>query len=168
MDDLLASVNRPKRDFSDDEMIIIARMMIPMINEVVRCLEEGIITSPAEADMALVYGTGFPPFHGGAFPLAGYTGQRAKYLDMAQRSINTSARCMKCRKGCVIKRAIAEPYYPRLNQQPVPVGSESNPEVTMEQVVIVDAIPPHPDGPFEGRRVSQHVRAERSLRPLNA
>lgn len=42
------------------------RMMIPMINEVVRCLDEHIIASPAEADIALVYGLGFPPFRGGA------------------------------------------------------------------------------------------------------
>ncbi len=73
VDDLLASVSQPKRDFSDDE--IIARMMIPMINEVVRCLEEGIIASPAEADMALVYGwaSSVPRRR---IPLAGYTGQR--------------------------------------------------------------------------------------------
>ncbi|STJ57685.1 multifunctional fatty acid oxidation complex subunit alpha [Escherichia coli] len=58
-------MSQPKRDFSEEE--IIARMMIPMVNEVVRCLEEGIIATPAEADMALVYGLGFPPFHGGAF-----------------------------------------------------------------------------------------------------
>lgn len=64
-DRLLQSVCQPNRVFSDEE--IIARMMIPMINEVVRCLEEGVIASPAEADMALVYGLGFPPFHGGAF-----------------------------------------------------------------------------------------------------
>lgn len=74
VDDLLASVSQPKRDFSDDE--IIARMMIPMINEVVRCLEEGIIASPAEADMALVYGLGFPQVPRRRIPLAGYTGQR--------------------------------------------------------------------------------------------
>lgn len=43
--------------FSEDT--IIARMMIPMINEVIRCLDEGIIASPAEADIALVYGLGF-------------------------------------------------------------------------------------------------------------
>lgn len=42
-------------------------MMIPMINEVALCLEEGIIATPQEADMALVYGLGFPPFRGGVF-----------------------------------------------------------------------------------------------------
>ena len=82
VDDLLAGISQPKRDFSDEE--IIARMMIPMVNEVVRCLEEGIIASPAEADMALVYGLGFPPFHGGAFRWLDTQGS-AKYLDMAQQ-----------------------------------------------------------------------------------
>ena len=79
---LLAEVSQPARDFSDDD--IIARMMIPMVNEVVRCLEEGIIASPAEADMALVYGLGFPPFHGGAFRWLDTLGS-ARYLDMAQQ-----------------------------------------------------------------------------------
>ena len=46
---------------------IIARTMIPMIIETVRCLEEGIVASPAEADMGLVYSLGFPPFRGGVF-----------------------------------------------------------------------------------------------------
>jgi len=65
VDEMLQSVCQPKRVFCDAE--IIARMMIPMINEVVRCLAEKIIATPAEADIALVYGLGFPPFHGGAF-----------------------------------------------------------------------------------------------------
>lgn len=65
VDELLSAVAAPQRVFSDEE--IIARMMIPMINEVVRCLEENIIASVGDADMALVYGLGFPPFHGGVF-----------------------------------------------------------------------------------------------------
>ncbi|MBT00738.1 MAG: fatty acid oxidation complex subunit alpha FadB [Oceanospirillaceae bacterium] len=52
------------REFSDEE--IIARMMTPLCIETVRCLEEGIVGSAAEADMALIYGIGFPPFRGGA------------------------------------------------------------------------------------------------------
>lgn len=62
--DLLSTHCADKKDFSSDETI--ARLMIPMVNEVVRCLEEGVIASAAEADMGLIYGLGFPPFRGGA------------------------------------------------------------------------------------------------------
>lgn len=44
---------------------IIARMMIPMCLESVRCLDEGIVESSAEADMGLILGLGFPRFRGG-------------------------------------------------------------------------------------------------------
>lgn len=53
------------QSFEKDE--IIARLMIPMANEAIRCLEENIVGSAAEADMALLYGLGFPPFRGGVF-----------------------------------------------------------------------------------------------------
>jgi len=62
--ELFASHCADKKDFSSDE--IIARLMIPMVNEVVRCLEEGVVDTAAEADMGLIYGIGFPPFRGGA------------------------------------------------------------------------------------------------------
>jgi len=54
-----------RRDFDAEE--IIARLMIPMANETIRCLEEGIVASVEEADTALLYGIGFPPFRGGIF-----------------------------------------------------------------------------------------------------
>lgn len=41
------------------------RMVLPMVNEAARCLEEGIVGSPGELDLAMVFGTGFPPFRGG-------------------------------------------------------------------------------------------------------
>jgi len=63
--ELLKAAFGEQKAFDADE--IIARTMIPMIIETVRCLEEGIVASPAEADMGLVYGLGFPPFRGGVF-----------------------------------------------------------------------------------------------------
>lgn len=62
---LIQSVSKESKAF--DDQTIIERAMIPMINEVVLCLEQNIIASPQEADMALVYGLGFPPFRGGIF-----------------------------------------------------------------------------------------------------
>lgn len=109
-DGLLAEVSQPKRNFSDEE--IIARMMIPMVNEVVRCLEEGVIAGPAEADMALVYGLGFPPFHGGAFRWLDTQGS-AKYLDMAQRYQALGA-LYEVPAGLREKARRNEPYYPQV------------------------------------------------------
>ncbi|WP_447555934.1 fatty acid oxidation complex subunit alpha FadB [Vreelandella sp. EE22] len=61
---LIKDVTKEQKEFSDDD--IIARMMTPLCLETVRCLEDGIVDTPAEADMALIYGIGFPPFRGGA------------------------------------------------------------------------------------------------------
>lgn len=85
--ELLAPVLGEAREFEADE--IIARCMIPMCNEVVRCLEEGIVDTAAEADMALVFGVGFPPFRGGALRyidtvgLANFVALADKYKDIS-------------------------------------------------------------------------------------
>ncbi len=36
-----------------------------MINEAAYCLSEGVVASPAKLDLAMIFGTGFPPFRGG-------------------------------------------------------------------------------------------------------
>jgi 3-hydroxyacyl-CoA dehydrogenase len=41
------------------------RMILPMVNEAALCLVEGIARTPADVDLAMVMGTGFPPFRGG-------------------------------------------------------------------------------------------------------
>jgi 3-hydroxyacyl-CoA dehydrogenase/enoyl-CoA hydratase/3-hydroxybutyryl-CoA epimerase/enoyl-CoA isomerase len=61
--ELLKPHTGERREFDAED--ITARMMIPMCNEIVRCLEDGIVGSAAEADMATIYGIGFPPFRGG-------------------------------------------------------------------------------------------------------
>jgi 3-hydroxyacyl-CoA dehydrogenase/enoyl-CoA hydratase/3-hydroxybutyryl-CoA epimerase/enoyl-CoA isomerase len=62
--ELIKGVVADRKEFTPED--IVARCMVPMVNEVARCLEEKIVASPFEADMSLIYGIGFPPFRGGA------------------------------------------------------------------------------------------------------
>jgi 3-hydroxyacyl-CoA dehydrogenase/enoyl-CoA hydratase/3-hydroxybutyryl-CoA epimerase len=41
------------------------RMVLPMVNEAARCLEEQVVRTAGELDLAMIFGTGFPPFRGG-------------------------------------------------------------------------------------------------------
>ncbi|MEH6501054.1 MAG: 3-hydroxyacyl-CoA dehydrogenase NAD-binding domain-containing protein, partial [Pseudoalteromonas distincta] len=62
--ELIKPVVQENREFTDEEIIEI--MMVPLCLETVRCLEDGIVETAADADMGLIYGIGFPPFRGGA------------------------------------------------------------------------------------------------------
>ena len=57
---------------SDED--IIDRMMLPMLMESSRCLEDKIVQTPVEVDMGVIYGLGFPPFRGGIFRWADSVG----------------------------------------------------------------------------------------------
>ena len=63
-DELIAKVaGKAKVEFDPAE--ISERMMLAFCNETVRCLEDKIVATPAEADMAMIMGVGFPAFRGG-------------------------------------------------------------------------------------------------------
>ncbi|GAA5648134.1 fatty acid oxidation complex subunit alpha FadB [Vibrio proteolyticus] len=85
---LLADVCAAPAEF--DDQTLIERMMIPMINEVVLCLQENIIASAQEADMALVYGLGFPPFRGGVCRYLDSLGI-SNYIEMAKQYASLGA-----------------------------------------------------------------------------
>lgn len=80
--DILKPIIQNTIEISDED--IIARMMIPMATELTRCLDEGIVETAAEADMALVYGTGFPPFRGGVFRWIDFIGAQT-FCDMTAK-----------------------------------------------------------------------------------
>jgi len=65
---LLNAIVAESKAVSDEE--IVERMMLPMIMECSRCLEEKIVDTPMEVDLGLIYGLGFPPFRGGALKYA--------------------------------------------------------------------------------------------------
>jgi 3-hydroxyacyl-CoA dehydrogenase/enoyl-CoA hydratase/3-hydroxybutyryl-CoA epimerase/enoyl-CoA isomerase len=72
---IVGALARGKADPKDEE--IVERMMLPMLLECSRVLEEQIVATPVEVDMALLYGLGFPPFRGGIFRWADATGPKA-------------------------------------------------------------------------------------------
>lgn len=61
------------RDQVSDQHIV-DRIVLVMLNEAARCLEEKVIKNPAYLDVAMVFGTGFPPFRGGLLRYADEVG----------------------------------------------------------------------------------------------
>lgn len=81
--ELLKSVQtRGLVEMSEEE--IVDRHMLPMIIETARCLDDGIVETPTEADMGLILGVGFPPFRGGALKYADAIGMKT-ILDKCAR-----------------------------------------------------------------------------------
>ena len=72
------------------------RMVLLMINEAARCLEEKIVEGPAEIDFAMVMGTGFAPFRGGPLRYADALGAarvRAEELTARWAATSNPAPC---------------------------------------------------------------------------
>ena len=66
--EIIKPVVKKQIEISDEEIVM--RMMLPMIIEASRCLEDKIVDSPVEVDMGLLLGLGFPPFRAGALKYA--------------------------------------------------------------------------------------------------
>jgi 3-hydroxyacyl-CoA dehydrogenase/enoyl-CoA hydratase/3-hydroxybutyryl-CoA epimerase len=59
----LIGASRTPSTITTEQLVL--RMVLPMVNEAARCLAEGVVASPGKLDLALIMGTGFPPFRGG-------------------------------------------------------------------------------------------------------
>ncbi len=69
----LIGVSTPRPAHSN---AVVERMILAMINEASLILDEKIIASAAELDLAMIMGTGFPPFRGGLLRYADSLGSR--------------------------------------------------------------------------------------------
>ncbi|MGZ7041188.1 MAG: 3-hydroxyacyl-CoA dehydrogenase NAD-binding domain-containing protein [Thermoanaerobaculia bacterium] len=71
-----------------DAKQVVERMVLVMINEAALILDEKIVATPGELDLAMIMGTGFPPFRGGLLRYAdslGLANVVAKLDDLAAR-----------------------------------------------------------------------------------
>jgi len=74
---------------------IIQRLVFPVINEAARCLEEGVVQSADEIDLAMVFGTGFAPFRGGPMNYAETIGI-SKVVEVLDELAETAPRFTPC------------------------------------------------------------------------
>lgn len=66
--DLRMAVPAQRNTLAEKE--IRGRLVLAMINEAARALDEGIVATAADVDLAMIMGTGFPPFRGGLMRFA--------------------------------------------------------------------------------------------------
>lgn len=68
---------------------VVERMILSMINEAAMILDEKIVASAAELDLAMIMGTGFPPFRGGLLRYADTLGSAyivARLNELAEKA----------------------------------------------------------------------------------
>ncbi len=61
----------PLRSAQDDRALALVYLMV---NEAARCLEEGVVAAPEDADYGMILGTGFAPLRGGPLRFADHFG----------------------------------------------------------------------------------------------
>jgi len=72
------------------------RMVLLMINEAARCLEEGVVAEAADVDFGMIMGTGFAPFTGGPLRFADYLGLDKVVQEMERLGTEGEQRFAPC------------------------------------------------------------------------
>ncbi len=87
------------------------RCVLPMLNEAVRCLDEGIIRSPRDGDIGAIFGIGFPPFLGGPFRYMDQIGLAKLVEIMNDHATQYGDRFAPC-DGLLTRAGLEQSFYP--------------------------------------------------------
>jgi 3-hydroxyacyl-CoA dehydrogenase / enoyl-CoA hydratase / 3-hydroxybutyryl-CoA epimerase len=83
----------PRLQLNDKELA--HRLIFLMVNEAARCVEEGVVDSPEDADYGMILGTGFAPFRGGPLRFAEHFGLK-KIVEELERLARTEEKFTPC------------------------------------------------------------------------
>ena len=82
----------PKSPSKAQQADWIPRMMLCMVNEAAICLAEGIVATPQDVDVGMIFGTGFAPFRGGPLRWADTLGLKHIVAELERLSREVSPR----------------------------------------------------------------------------
>jgi len=83
------------RDPRLNEEELTHRLIFLMVNEAARCVEEGVVDSPEDADYGMILGTGFAPFRGGPLRFAEHFGPK-RIVEELERFARTEEKFTPC------------------------------------------------------------------------
>src|SRR5437667_1355476 len=78
-----------------NEEALAHRLVLLMVNEAARCVEEKVVDSPEDADYGMILGTGFAPFRGGPLRFAEHFGL-SKIVDELERLAQSEGKFSPC------------------------------------------------------------------------
>lgn len=99
---------KPENRLTDKEIAL--RCVLPMLNEAVRCLDEGIIRSARDGDIGAIFGIGFPPFRGGPFRYMDQLGINSLVETMSEYAQKYGDRFAPC-DGLLNRAGKGESFY---------------------------------------------------------
>jgi 3-hydroxyacyl-CoA dehydrogenase / enoyl-CoA hydratase / 3-hydroxybutyryl-CoA epimerase len=83
----------PRLRLNEEELT--HRLIFLMVNEAARCVEEGVVDSPEDADYGMILGTGFAPFRGGPLRFTEHFGLK-KVVEELERQARTEGKFTPC------------------------------------------------------------------------
>ena len=83
----------PRLRLNEEELT--HRLIFLMVNEAARCVEEGVVDSPKDADYGMILGTGFAPFRGGPLRFAEHFGLK-RTVEELERLARTEEKFTPC------------------------------------------------------------------------
>jgi 3-hydroxyacyl-CoA dehydrogenase/enoyl-CoA hydratase/3-hydroxybutyryl-CoA epimerase len=107
----LGFLQKPGKGAAQDDATLRDRMVLVMINEAARVLEEGVAGAPEDVDFGMIFGTGWAPFRGGPLRYADTLGATEMVRRLEKLTAEAAPYFAPCKRLCEMARA-GRSFYP--------------------------------------------------------